>query len=395
MKYIKIILFIFVLYTSTGCYNYRELNKIAIASAIAIDIDNEEIEVTSQILNTQKQSSDTNAQNSSTNFHTYTSKGKTIQEAARKIVLESPRRLYINDIDLLVISKEFIDKKGIDNILDFFLRDSESQKHFYVIVSKDCKAKEILTTTTPIETVNSQSIAHSLESTTKYYGRNVTNDFETLADNYLNKKRDIFIPSISIANESKKANNKKNIESTNATTGLKITEDFVFKNEKIIGVLNNQESVAASFIDNKIDHAVVTTKCDNKNYMSINITKSKTKLSTPKNKNQINIDVIFNANLYDINCEKNLSSIKVMKEIGKNFENYIEKNIKKTLNKTIKEYKTDIFGFEDFMYKNNTAFYKKNKNNWDNIFQKMKFKINVKLKSLEKGNIYKTVEREK
>ena len=38
----------------TGCYNYREINNLAITSAVAIDKIDDEFEITVQVINTKK-----------------------------------------------------------------------------------------------------------------------------------------------------------------------------------------------------------------------------------------------------------------------------------------------------------------------------------------------------
>ena len=71
----------------TGCYNYKELNKIAIVSSISIDKKDNKYLVGAQVLNV-KPKDDSN----SSNVIVYKEEGKTIEEALRNITKKSLER---------------------------------------------------------------------------------------------------------------------------------------------------------------------------------------------------------------------------------------------------------------------------------------------------------------
>jgi len=53
----KKLIIILLLFSLTGCYNYDELNQLAIATGFAVDIKDNEYEVTVLISNSKKSSS--------------------------------------------------------------------------------------------------------------------------------------------------------------------------------------------------------------------------------------------------------------------------------------------------------------------------------------------------
>ena len=112
----KIIIIILSTLLLTGCFNYTELNKMAIVSSIGIDRKSDKYEVTVQIMNA-KESDETEGSQVSV----YTEKGTTIMEALRKISLRSPRKLNGSHLSKLVLSKE-VSKENIIDILDAFER---------------------------------------------------------------------------------------------------------------------------------------------------------------------------------------------------------------------------------------------------------------------------------
>ena len=58
----KIIILIFLCLITTGCYNYREINDLAIVTALGIEKKDNKYFVTTQIVNIKKADSETGNQ---------------------------------------------------------------------------------------------------------------------------------------------------------------------------------------------------------------------------------------------------------------------------------------------------------------------------------------------
>ena len=100
----KKILIIFIIFFLTGCWNYQELNSLAITTAMAIDeADDGKYEVSLLIANSKKGQSNSDEAESQTVL--YSGKGKTITEALKSIDSLSSRQIYLGHISVVVISK--------------------------------------------------------------------------------------------------------------------------------------------------------------------------------------------------------------------------------------------------------------------------------------------------
>ena len=158
MKKVLILLLLFLL---TGCWNYQELNSIAISTAIGVDKnDDGKYEVSTMIANSRKEQS--SSKESESQSIIFTGVGNTISEAFKNIDLYNPRRNYIGHVSVVVISDE-VAKDGLNDILDFSARNPESTKRFQMVIAKNCKAKDILKILTPLETFSAQNISNNLK----------------------------------------------------------------------------------------------------------------------------------------------------------------------------------------------------------------------------------------
>ena len=118
---IKIIIAILIIFILSGCYNYKELNKIGIVSSISIDKADNEYLVGAQVMNV-KSEEETN----SSKIIVYEAKGKSIEEALRKMTTKSDKKLYGGHLGKLVISED-VAKERVDKNIQIYI----GEKYIY------------------------------------------------------------------------------------------------------------------------------------------------------------------------------------------------------------------------------------------------------------------------
>lgn len=394
MNKYKVIIVLLMLLLSTGCYNYHELNELAITSALAIDKVDDKYLITIQVINTQKQSSDNNTTGNNAKFTLYEGAGKTVQEAARRISLKSPKKTYLNHMQLLVISEE-VAKEGISDILEFQLRNPEMREQYNVVISKGSSAKEALELITPIETLNSKNIVNIIENTSVNYGSSSKNNLNDIFKAYLNNKMEIIIPSIETIKDNKNSDNNNNLKESDPSSEVVVSNIAVFKKEKLIGYLSEKESIGYNFITNSINRTVITDKCNNKDYFSVKLASSKTKLEPDVKNNTVKIKIKSTGSLGEINCNIDIQKEKNIKKLEKIINSNIEYLIKDTIKNVQEKYNSDIFGFADLFYKSNPKEFNKIKEDWyKSRFKNLKIEVNAEFNIETKGNSIKVIKDE-
>lgn len=395
MRKLKILIIIILLFSLCGCYNYRELNEIAIVSAIGIDKTDDGYKMAVQIMNTKKEGQDTNSSGSQPKFIVYTAEGKTIQGILRDFVLESPRRLYATHLQLLVISEDLA-KNGISDILDWFARDSESRKQFYVLVSENSQSEDILNTLTSLETLNSKKITSNIDTDTRFLGVAEQTTFENVLATYLNDKQELVLPSIRLEGDSDAGEKNSNIEQSSPKTQIFLSPLAVFKDDKMLGYLTKEESIAMSFIKNKLKSTVIDYKCSDNDYISSEIISSKTSLqpNISSNKPKVTIKINGKANINEINCDWDLENNETILKINKMLEQEIENIINDSIDSINQRFDSDIFGFKDLFYKKDPKYYKTIKDQLtDENLKKLDVKVEVDMSLPQKGNILRVIKR--
>lgn len=383
MKKIFVVVFtLFILLLSSGCYNYKEINEMAIVSSIGIDKDdkNDKYIVSAQIMNSKESEDSEDSQ-----IIVYTKEGDTIHEALRNVTLESPRKLYGNHLSKIVLSEE-VAKEGIDNVLDTFNRLSEVRNEFIITVVKDNKASDVLKVLTSTETIPAEYVKLSLKIADETSGLTYTTKLDEFISLYLKKGIDPVVPVLKIDKKSKKGTTIDNITTTDPMSKIVIENLAVTNKGKLETYLKSEEVIGYNFLKNQIQKMIIPVKCDDKNnYASIAILKNKTKSNTSKKDNKyiINFDINSEAIITEYNCESNLKNEKVIEKLEKDTEKKINRYIKKSLDKQ-KETKGKFLGLERLIYLD----YPKYKN------EDYSVKYNVKVNLVRKGEIRNSIKGE-
>lgn len=426
------LLSIIILTTLTGCYDYREINTLAIVSATEINKIGDEYQVSVQAINPQAPDKTTNSQ---APFIIYTGTGKTIQEAYRSITLSASRFMYSNHLDLLIINEK-IAKENISDLIDYYIRNPGIRNEFYVLISKD---DNILSITTPIDEISSASIKESIENNYKYYGVSSRTTFSEFVNMNLNPNQEIVLPTIELvkdtptedknineskdnnedvnankdkdnnenndknkSNNSEDKNNKSNQEENESDgTSNKNTEKTevkdkyllggyaIFKNNKLVGYLNNKESINYNILTNNIKNTIITYECSKNKYLAVEITDSNSSIKTKNNKISININLKGNIN--ESHCNIDITKNKNIKKISHEIEEKLNKEITNDILNVRDNYHTDIYKFKDIIYKHDYSYYQKIKNNYDEAYQKLDISVKTNIQLVEKGNILEVI----
>ena len=368
-------LIILLLILTTGC-NYQDLNELAIITGINISYNHNQYEVIVEIANPK--SNQDNSRNEEPEFIIYKNQAPSLQEAIKKITLQCPKKLYTSHINLLIID-ETIAKNHLSEVLNFFIRNSKIRNEFYVLVGKN---KNILTITTPLENISSKSILNSLKLTKENLGYTNLITFHNLLDTYLNPYKELAISSIEIKGNEEETQNTDNQKNTERKTYHQITGIGIFKNNKLIDYLNEEDTLIYNIITKNTNHFIINSNITTNQYITSELKKKKTNIIIDEKKKNIKINIKAIATITENTTNEASNSNKIEKYLN----NIMKEKIYTSLTSTIKKYHTDIYGFQNILYQKNPQYIKSLKANWnDEILEQFQIIINTNIKLSKKG----------
>lgn len=384
----KLIPFLLILFGLTGCWNYRELNQLAITTGIAIDKEDDEFVMTIMIANSKKPGGSSDSNQPSTAV--YQGKGKTMYEAIKHASLDVSKQIYLGHIDILLFSEE-VAQNDMQHVIDFIFRYPQTRDNFLLALAKDCKAGDILKISTPLETFPSQNIARNLDITDKLQGVIYTVSYNEFVKNMIDAGENPILPGISIIGDVEEGNKEENVEQSEPSTYLKLQPMGLFKGNQFVGWANEDESRGINIINNKIKTLGVTTDCENgKVTTEIIQLKSSKEVNYEQNKVKIKVEAI--GGIQELSCHLDLRDPNIIKQVEEKGEiemtNYVNQAIQLAQN-----LKTDIFGFGNSVYKKEPTKFNDIKDHWnEEIFPNLEVEVEVDLKLTAKGTINSFIE---
>ncbi|WP_141430990.1 Ger(x)C family spore germination protein [Bacillus sp. 03113] len=368
---------------NTGCWNRRELNDLAIEIAMGVDKVGNQYLVTSQVVDPGEVAARERGGNRAPVI-TYQMKANTIFEARRKITTISPRKIYASHLRMVVIGEELA-KEGINGILDYLSRDHEHRTDFFIVVARGTSAGKVLKILTPLEKIPANKLFSSLETSQRNWAPTTGVTLDMLINDLVNKGKQPILTGLRVKGEQKVGESPKNVEEIGTPSQLQYSGIGVFKNDQLIGWLNEIESKGYNYLIDNVKSTVGFLPC-NDGKITFEVIRSKTDLKgkvikgTPK----IYVKLDIEANVGSVECRMKLMDEKTIANLEKKSEQKIKSMLKQTINKAQEEYGVDIFGFGEAIHRADPQYWKKVKGNWDEIFVDVpvNMKIDVKIRRI-------------
>lgn len=388
MKIKIIIIFLFCFFL-TGCWNYRELSDLSISTGMSIDKEGDEYRVGMLVSNAK--SIEGSSKEGESQTIVLDAKGKTILEALKNIELANPKELYIRHLLVVVISEE-VAEEGLENILDYLLRDPQSRKMFYIILSRDCKAKDTLKILSPLEAFPSQSISTNIEETFRLQATMTKVTYNSFLGDLLEPGKDPYVNSVLIEGSVKEGEKEDNLKQSEPDAIIKMGTVGIFRQDKLLGFTTKDENRGLNLLTGNI--GIMYTVFDyNEKPISITLPKVKTetKIKTKNNKPVVEVSIKAVGNINEINSNTNLEDPKVIKDIEKATAKELQKYTDDAI-KMAKKYQSDVFGYGSMIHKSNPKYWKTVEKDWNsNEFLNLEINVKIKVTLENKGSLEQTI----
>lgn len=381
MKRIKFLILLLPLLS--GCYNYRELNELGITTAVSIDYKDNNFYVIAEVINPIKQQDASSSNNSP--FVNYNSSSSSLQDAFRKVVLESPRQLYAAQLEIIVLSEEVVNNH-LEEVLEYFARDPEARTEIKIIVAKTEDSTKAITLQTLLTSLSSSNIIKSLDLQSKVLGMAYPVTLNELLNMYIDPYLEVVLPSMTLYGNYEIGDEKENITTSSPKAIVKIDGSTITKDNKILGYLDLEESKILNLINGKLKETIIKMNYYD-GYIIFEPNRIKVSRELDIKNNIIKINISGYSKTKEIQSNINLKDPKEVKKLNKALNMELEKKITDTFNSIREKYGTDVFGFQELYYRTNYKYFKENCTNWyEDIYPKIKLEVKANVRLYEKGS---------
>lgn len=355
----KILIIILTLLLCTGCFDYKEINDLAIINAIGVDYENDEYVITLEILNDQ-----IDKDSSKITSYTKVGHGKNLTSAIENAADKLSKQLIFNHIKLMILSKSIIEEK-FENIIDLFLRNTYFRENFYVISATKNKPETLLNHTTNEAPIASTAITDTLESIRYSSNTNVLKKFDEMVEEVITYGIDTCFSNITLK------------DNEFIVDGMSIFNNYSYKSN-----LSNEYVKIYNLLTDNFDRPTYTINYDN---LSFTTAINNGKINAEIKSGTINVTGNLMGRIIDNDPKYNIRDPKNLERIDNDFTNLLNKKISEFI-KVLQDNNSDILGITRNYYKKTRT---KDKDYW----LKLDIKSNIKFNINKKGLIY-DVERE-
>ncbi|MDD2377596.1 MAG: Ger(x)C family spore germination protein [Bacilli bacterium] len=368
-KILKFIIILLLTSLLTGCWNYVGVDEITIVTGIAIDKNKETDEyiVSYEIISL----SESSKQQELTQTSFIESSGVTLFDAFRNSKKRAMNKLYFSDAQAIIISKEVAKKDGINSIIDVFIRDGEIRETINLAISAEETAKELFLD----KGIDTNIVGFELKKIITSDNRvtSSTKNVELFKTFNLLKGEgnSLALPLFHTV--------KNKDEKTVEIDGIAI-----FDKDKLIGNLNPEESKMYLFINNEVDGGVIPIDANNdgKYDSSLEISKNRTSRQWSYKDKKIKFKIKILTDVYLSEYNNVEVNPKKISNIEKKAEKVLVDNMDKLISKAKTEFKIDIFGFGNLVYKKDNQLWKKIKKDWNKLFSESEIEVETDVRIL-------------
>jgi spore germination protein KC len=363
----------------TSCWNYREINNSNVVLGFGVDQNpsNSNYLVSMEFISSIKQPSGSIAQGGGgttprggLSSETLQLTGETVSRAFKRLALVTGKAVYLGQDKILIIS-EALARRGIINLFDFIARNPKLRYEIQLLIAAKVRPIDIFKNVGQDSgRIVSLEIARFFEATE---GVSIAkrSDYLTILNDLANPGRNPVIPIITIERDPSNPN-------------FKISEMAVFKRDKMVGKLNEAESLMFLIAALKANNLnVPISKGENGIPVAISIFIEKTdvaqKIIERHGKPALRLDIKM-----EIQVEENMGTVDLLQKgakvkLQKQLENYFDRRVSALIRKT-QAYQSDIFGFGNTVSIQRPKLWKKAKERWAKVFQNLDIEARSKVR---------------
>ncbi|MCM3389872.1 Ger(x)C family spore germination protein [Ureibacillus chungkukjangi] len=367
----------------SGCWSQKELNELAIISAMSIDKNEDGQYIkTIQLINPSNVAGGLQGGGGgqSPAVTVYTATGDSVLEAHFNASSKISRKLYHAHANLIVLSEEVAKEDGLENVLDAFEREPEIRSTTRLVIAHNTKAGDLLKSLTGVDKIPAEKVNGTLEFTEQSRGANMEVSLQDVIKVLTAEGKEPVISGFSMKGDIEKGKKMENIQKSELDTTLEADGLAIFKEGKLIDWYQDDMAKGVLWVLDKIKETDVELDRDGKkNVIVYNVFRQRTKVSadTKNDIPTITINVRAEGDIREVRTQINLNDPKVILELEKELENNIKTLLEETIKRT-QQNQTDIFGFGEEVHRSNPKKWKNMKNDWNNnYFPNLNVQVNV------------------
>ncbi|SHK33736.1 Ger(x)C family spore germination protein [Desulforamulus aeronauticus] len=353
-KKLLIILALLFLINSTGCWDLREAEQTGIVIGAGLDRgkDGSIVVIAQTVIPQMPGAGGANVGGGAgghDTFHNWYSSGETLFDAVRNLTQKSPNTLFWSHNKIFIISEKLA-RESLKDVIDFIERDPEFKQNAWIVIAKD-DLSEIMNAHGNLKEPPAQALANIImirDRNSKYAVSTLGEFIQQLG----NPEAQAYTAGVTFYKGLMEKKNTASIsgQETERSMELRVMDTAVFKQDKLVGWLNQEESRGLLWVQGKVKEGLLVLPMQN-HKMIFEILKSSSKLEPLIKDGQLimKVQVKVDGNIGEITPGTKLDE-KHIQEIEAQIAKTVEEQIMTAVSRA-QELNTDFLGFASAVHR--------------------------------------------
>ncbi|WP_340014545.1 Ger(x)C family spore germination protein [Paenibacillus sp. FSL K6-1318] len=382
-----------ILLLISGCWSSREVEDLSLYVGLGIDVGKETefekdiadqggtypkknyvtatVQIAPGFSNSQSSQQSGSPSSGKTSYSNEQLTGDSMLQIFRQFALRRDRPLIGHHLKVIVVSKDIAKKYGLDQLLDFVLRDNDIRPNCLVLISHH-RAADVLSSQDP-------------SRIPAFYLTGITNN------SYLSNKilEPVLLSKLDAQMQSGSSFLLQNVLNSDGEDKFSGGSIFDGKTTKFIGELSQTDLEGLSWLKSKEQGGVLKTHNKQGFTVVYEIKKKKVKVIPKVVGNDISFHVKIESQgwlMEDWRAPEEEEKGAYLRELEKEFSDLAEQQIRQVLYKIQHTYKADVADFRDSLRIKEPKTWKKIKDDWDQIFSTVPITYDVKITITNPGS---------
>ncbi|MGE5598879.1 MAG: Ger(x)C family spore germination protein [Bacteroidota bacterium] len=351
-----------------GCWNYRELNELALVAGVGVDYDERtnQVELTIQLIKPSKVRAPEGGGGAGgggkeSAVLVEQTRGRTVFDAVRNFVEQTNRKLFWAHTQVIVLG-EGAARRGARSVLDFFLRDHEPRPGIWVLVARG-KAAETMKTVPELESVPALEIGHLVEA------RAATSEASGVTlQEFASRLMSRTAAPVTGFLETRGEEGKEAV----------LTGTAVFKGDRLIGELDRKETRGLLWVLGEVKSGIIDVQKNEKEIVGLEIIKASGKVSPVLRGKRVRarVEIKAQTHLGDQLGSHDWSTPAGLEKLVRLQNEAIRREIRAAWSKA-RKLNADVFAFGEAVNRKYPRQWKKMEGKWESLFREVELEIRV------------------
>lgn len=396
MKKLTVLILLVCLFLP-GCWDLTEPERLGLVMAVGIDRGpKDKIKISCAEINVRTIGGGMTGSGGGNDppFHVHSGTGATVFDAIRRLSQQAPYRLFFAHAQVIIFSEELARERGIKPVIDFFERNEEMRRSTWLIIAKKGQMEKVINANMPIKTSKGQFLGGIIDyrNRNSFFAPSRIGDFIEM---YSESGSEPYTAGVNLkpVYDGENPASFGTVEKPRSADTL-IMDTAVFKQEKMVGWLNDRESRGLLWVKGEVGGGILTSHVEGK-ALSFEILRadSKVKPEIKEGKITMNIEIKVESNIGESEMNLDFSKTKVIEEVQKLQAAEVKKEILMALEKS-RQLESDVFGFGRNIYAKYPEQWLQIKDHWYDYYPEIEIKIAVDSKVSRIGLISKPMQND-